>query len=94
MVIDANGNVNYDGALDKIQGRGNGTWGATNKRPFNIKLGVSTSLLGMSKAKKWCLLANEADETLINLPMILPTILALSISRTASRLICMSISSI
>lgn len=65
MVIDANGNVNYDGALDKIQGRGNGTWGATNKRPFNIKLGVSTSLLGMSKAKKWCLLANEADETLI-----------------------------
>ena len=37
MVIDANGNVNYDGALDKIQGRGNGTWGATNKRPcFDI----------------------------------------------------------
>lgn len=65
LVIDADGKVNYDGALDKIQGRGNGTWEAVNKRPFNIKLGVSTSLLGMSKAKKWCLLANEVDETLI-----------------------------
>lgn len=96
MVIDANGNVNYDGALDKIQGRGNGTWGATNKRPFNIKLGVSTSLLGMSKAKNGVFLQTRLTKHLsrTNLPMILPTILALSISRTASRLICMSISSI
>lgn len=68
MVIDANGNVDYDGPMAKMAGRGNGTWdGASGygKYPYNVKLGVSTSLLGMNKAKKWCLLANNNETTLI-----------------------------
>ena len=66
MVIDADGTINYNGALEKINGRGNGTWNTTDtKHPYNIKLGVSTSLLGLPKAKKWCLLANTSDATLI-----------------------------
>ena len=66
-VVDENGAVNYNGVMEKIQGRGNGTWSGT-KRPYNIKLATSTSLLGMGKAKKWVLLANadEKDKYLIN----------------------------
>lgn len=66
MVVDADGNVNYDGIMEKIQGRGNGTWSTSNaKNPYNVKLAVSTSLLGMNKAKKWCLLANNNDTSLV-----------------------------
>lgn len=66
MVIAPNGTVHYDGTLEKMSGRGNGTWSTGNtKNPYNIKLGVSTSLLGMGKAKKWCLLANAGDASLI-----------------------------
>lgn len=68
MVVDADGNVNYDGELEKIQGRGNGTWSEASghgKYPYNIKLMASASLLGMPKAKKWCLLANNNDTSLV-----------------------------
>ncbi len=65
-VVDENGVVNYNGIMEKIQGRGNGTWGSGAKLPYNIKLATSTSLLGMGKAKKWVLLANAGDGTLID----------------------------
>lgn len=64
MVVQPDGTVDYNGVLSKFAGRGNGTWSGT-KKPYNIKLAASTSLLGMNKAKKWCLLANEGDETLV-----------------------------
>ena len=64
-VIDENGKLDYNGVMEKISGRGNGTWGGT-KRPYNIKLATSTSLLGMGKAKKWVLLANSGEGSLIN----------------------------
>ena len=66
MVVNADGTIEYDGALEKMSGRGNGTWGTNNKKnPYNIKLATSTKLLGMPKAKKWCLLANAGDGTLV-----------------------------
>lgn len=66
MVVQPDGTINYDGIMEKMTGRGNGTWSTTGKKnPYNIKLGTSTSLLGMGKAKKWCLLANSGDSTLI-----------------------------
>lgn len=58
-------------ALRYIKGRGNSTWHAdesiphNDKRPYNIKLEQPESILGMSKAKKYCLLANVQDSTLI-----------------------------
>ena len=64
-VIDENGESMYDGALDYIKGRGNSTWGAA-KKPYNIKLGKKADLFGMGKAKKWCLLANSSDATLLH----------------------------
>lgn len=65
MVVQPDGKVDYCGVLEKMSGRGNGTWDTSTKKPYNIKLGVSTSLLGMNKAKKWCLLANYNDGSLI-----------------------------
>lgn len=66
MVVQPDGSVDYMGAMDKMSGRGNGTWDEEgDKNPYNIKLAVSTSLLGMNKAKKWCLLANEGDSSLV-----------------------------
>ena len=63
-VLDENGAVLYDGALDYIKGRGNSTWSAA-KKPYNIKLNKKADLFGMGKAKKWCLLANASDASLL-----------------------------
>jgi hypothetical protein len=48
----------------KVRGRGNSTWGMP-KKPYRFTLDESASLLGLPKAKKWVLLANYADKSLI-----------------------------
>ena len=63
-VIDSDGKDLYNGALDYIKGRGNETWGH-DKKPFNIKLAKKANLFKMGKSKKWCLLANATDNTLL-----------------------------
>jgi len=47
-----------------IKGRGNSTWGWA-KKPYKIKFDEKTEILGMTEAKKWVLLANYADYSLI-----------------------------
>lgn len=47
-----------------IKGRGNSTWGLP-KKPYQIKFEEKTDMLGMGKAKKWILLANYWDKTLM-----------------------------
>ena len=47
-----------------IRGRGNTTW-IMPKKPFTVKFDKKQPLLGMAKAKKWVLLANYLDRTLI-----------------------------
>lgn len=55
--------------LEQIKGRGNSSWEAAQqlfyKYPYNIKLASKTKLFGMEKSKKWCLLANDFDQSLI-----------------------------
>lgn len=73
MVVQPNGKIDYMGIMEKMSGRGNGTWTGTSitdknggiKNPYNVKLAKSTSLLGMNAAKKWCLLANSGDLSLV-----------------------------
>ena len=48
-----------------IRGRGNTTWDFYPKKPYAIKFETKQSLLGMAKAKKWVMLANYRDRTLI-----------------------------
>ena len=63
-ILDEDGNVQYDGELDYIKGRGNSTWNA-DKKPYNIKLDSKTDLFGMGKNKSWCLLANATEVSMI-----------------------------
>lgn len=64
LLVKADGTADFDGALKHIKGRGNVTW-EYEKRPYNIKLDQSADLLGMGKAKGWCLLANYLDTSLL-----------------------------
>lgn len=53
-------------ALSSIKGRGNTTWGSGVKKPYQISLNKKGDLLeNGEKAKKWILLANEGDPSLI-----------------------------
>ena len=64
VVLDGKGIV-YEGELEYIEGRGNSTWTNFEKKPFNIKFAEKVNLFGMGQAKKWCLLANSLDNTLL-----------------------------
>jgi len=48
----------------KIRGRGNSTWKAP-KKPFQIKFPRRTAMLGMPEAKRWILLAEYSDKTML-----------------------------
>lgn len=54
----------YDGDLEYIKGRGNSTW-KMEKKPYNIKLDKKADLFGMGKSKKWSLIANHGDTSLM-----------------------------
>lgn len=64
------GTVDYEGTLS-IRGRGNGTWvenGNWNtppKKPYALRLDEKAKILGMHKHKRWILLANYKDRTLL-----------------------------
>ena len=60
-----NGSMTLDSALKQMKGRGNSTWNLA-KKPYNIKFDKKTAFLGMAKAKKWTLLANAYDPSLMH----------------------------
>jgi hypothetical protein len=62
-LLDALAVSQASGALE-IRGRGNSTWNYP-KKPYRMKLGSSTALLGMPANKHWVLLANYLDKTLV-----------------------------
>lgn len=58
-----------DGTVDlecgtSVRGRGNSTWNYV-KKPYAIKLDEKSKVLGMPKHKRWVLLANWKDRTLM-----------------------------
>lgn len=55
-IIEAGGNIEYSGILEKVSGRGNSTWEKYSKKPYSIKLYETEALLGMDQGKKWNLL--------------------------------------
>jgi len=68
-MCDENFNQVYSGAIDTLKGRGNTTWGGTDKKSYQVKLDKKADLLdpenGEQKSKKWILLANPFDPTLV-----------------------------
>ena len=64
--------TNTDGTTDVIaedslecKGRGNSSWKEYDKKGYQIKFAEKTSVLGMKAAKKWILLANASDDSLM-----------------------------
>lgn len=72
IYIDADGRKSWDGvsfselasAKCYVKGRGNTTW-EWDKKPYAIKLDKKASVLGMAKHKRWVLLANKIDKSMI-----------------------------
>ena len=53
----------YSGQME-VKGRGHNSWGQP-KKPYNVKLSKKTPLMGMNENKRWVLLANAGDRTLL-----------------------------
>ena len=64
-LISPEGEVLSAGKLKKIRGRGNATWNGAEKKPYQIELSSPSELLGLAKAKKYILLANYYDPSLL-----------------------------
>ncbi len=62
-ILGRNENENFTANL-KIRGRGNTTWGLP-KKPYQIKFKDKEKVLGMPEDKKWILLANYTDKTML-----------------------------
>ena len=72
LYIDADGRNSWDGVAFEdfaefncqVKGRGNTTWDWP-KKPYAIKLAKKKEVLGMAKHKRWVLLANIIDKSMI-----------------------------
>ncbi len=64
-IVDSKDGGNGDIKEDiTIRVRGNST-AVSDKKPYNIKFAEKTSVLGMPEGRKWCLIANHFDKTLM-----------------------------
>lgn len=62
-ILRPDGSEDYSGTTN-IRGRGNSTWNYP-KKPYALKLTEKAEILGMPKHKRWVLLANWMDRTLL-----------------------------
>ena len=62
-IVNPDCTVSYEGTMS-MKGRGNSTW-SYPKKPYALKLDEKSSVLGMPKHKRWVLLANWQDRTLL-----------------------------
>ena len=65
VVLYNNGDVFTSDNNVEMKGRGNSSWAVFDKKGYQIKFEKKTSLLGMGKAKKWTLIANAGDGTMM-----------------------------
>ena len=65
VVFDEKGSISYNGGMT-ISGRGNSTYTLFEKKPYNIELYEPACILGMTRDRDWCLLANTWDYSYMN----------------------------
>lgn len=63
-LLAADGSLEHAGDIEGMRGRGNVTWGA-EKKPYQLTLPERMSLLGMPAARRWLLIANAFDKSLL-----------------------------
>ncbi len=68
---DPNGefDLTAEGSVE-FKGRGNSTWNLYEKKGYQIKFDSKTDLMGMGKAKKWVLLANASDDSMMRTQLV------------------------
>ena len=71
LMLNEKGGIEYNGELEKIKKHGNSSWDYSKKKPYNIKLPQKANLYGMGKAKKWALLGNYLDHSMLRNTMTL-----------------------
>lgn len=62
-ILNPDGTIDFSGKTS-IRGRGNSTWNYP-KKPYALKLDEKSEILAMPKHKRWVLLANWMDRTLL-----------------------------
>ena len=66
LVDPANADHNFEeNGTAQFKGRGNSSWYYYDKRSYQIRFEEKVSVLGMPKARKWVLLANASDPSLM-----------------------------
>ena len=65
LMLDENGVTQYDGEIGALTRHGNSSWDYSIKKPYNLKLPEKQNLYGMGKAKKWVLLGNNLDHSML-----------------------------
>lgn len=65
MLVDDHGKIYYENSNVSVKGRGNSTWWNYPKKPYAIKLPEKADLIGTGADKRWVLLANWMDRTLL-----------------------------
>lgn len=65
LIMDSRGRSYFEGIIDEIHCHGNSSFDKTEKKSYTISLNKSMDLFEMGKAKKWLLIANAFDDTLV-----------------------------
>ena len=69
-IINVDGTQEFSGAIAYVKARGNSTFYEVDKKSYQIKLHNKKNLFELGKAKKWVLLANAKDESLVRTSLI------------------------
>ena len=65
LMLDADGSTEYYGEIEKFEAHGNSSWDYSQKKPYHFKLANKADLYGMGKAKKWVLISNYIDHSML-----------------------------
>ena len=65
LMLNSDGKTEYSGEIESITSHGNSSWDYSKKKPYNLKLPKKENLYGMGKAKKWVLLSNYLDHSML-----------------------------
>lgn len=66
-LLGQDGSLEYAGTIEGIGGRGNSTWDFPPKKTFLVKLSEKTALFGMPAARRWLLISNVYDPSLLRI---------------------------
>ena len=65
LMLNADGGTEFSGEIEKLSPHGNSSWDYSKKKSYNLKLPKKQNLYGMGKAKKWALISNYLDHSMI-----------------------------